>query len=515
LAEALGQDATPYVDAVRRYVARRPWRFHVPGHKGGAGAEAELLATLGEGTFQYDVPQDIEGIDVGPAPTPYDRAEQLAAGAYGAARSWFLTNGATQGNHALCLALARGGQVVVQRNSHASIVDGLVLSGARPHFAVPEYDEELGMALCVTPSSLQDALTARPGANAVFIVSPTYYGATADVAACAAVCHAAGAALVVDQAWGPHFGFHPDVPPSALTQGADAMLTSTHKIAGSLTQSAMLHVADSRWLDRVTLGRAVRIVRSTSPSSLLLSSLDAARRQLAVQGHRLLAGTLQRGAAARQSIDQVPGCRVVPGPDGVWPGVAAWDPMRIVIDVRGTGVSGHRVASGLRHPSGEEEPLVQVELATHATVVLVLGINEPPQPLADFPERLAVVAGQLSRGGPDAPVARPPRPLSGEATMTPREAWVAGDRHVPVAEAIGSISAEAIAGYPPGIPVLLPGERVTSAVVDHLHELVRAGVRLHGAADPQLRTLAIVASTAADRDPAPVRPTPGQVHVRP
>ena len=489
-------DQAPYVDALAAHVARHSSRFHVPGHKGGPGADPEVRALVGEATFLYDLPQDIEGIDVGPPPTPYDRAELLAARTYGAARSWFLSNGATQGNHALCLALARDSPVVVQRNSHASVVDGLVLSGGRPRFVAPEYDEELGMALCVMPDALARALSGAGGAEAAIIVSPTYYGATADVAACAEVAHRAGVALVVDQAWGPHFGFHPDVPPSALDVGADAMLTSTHKIIGSLTQSAMLHVADSPWIDQVKLARAVRIVRSTSPSSLLLASLDGARRQLATRGGELLDGTLRRGTAAREALAEVPGCRIVPGPDSVWPGVVAWDPLRIVLDVRETGHSGHAIAAGLRrHPVGAADVPVQVELATHATIVLVLGINEPEAPLRAFPEQLAALIAELGGQRAPAPVARPPRLLTGEPTLSPRAAWVAGSRAVPVHEAIGRISAEAIAGYPPGIPILLPGERITAELVEHLRELVRAGVRLHGASDPQLGTIETVSET--------------------
>src|SRR5918998_1087176 len=219
------QPSAPYLEAVVAYATRGSTRFHVPGHKGGAGADPGLRAALGWPALTADIPQDIEGIDLGPEPTPYQRAELLAAEAHGAARSFFLTNGATQGNHALCLALAPlGAPVVVQRNSHASVIDGLVLSG-------------------VTPESLRRALDATPGARAACIVSPTYYGMSADVSGCAEVAHAAGVPLVVDQAWGPHFGFHPDLPPSALAEGADAVLTSTHKIVGSLTQSAMLHIA--------------------------------------------------------------------------------------------------------------------------------------------------------------------------------------------------------------------------------------------------------------------------------
>src|ERR671916_129453 len=230
------QPTAPYLDAVVAYAFRGTGRYHVPGHKGGPGADPGLRKAIGVDALAADVPQDIHGIDLGPSPTAYERAERLAADAYGAGRSWFLTNGATQGNHALCLALAPlGAPVVAQRNSHASVVDGLVLSGGLPSFVAPEYDADLGVAHGVDPAQLERTLAATPGARAAFIVSPTYYGMAADVTGCAEVAHAAGVPLVVDQAWGPHLGFHRALPPGALQAGADAMLTSVHKIAGSLT----------------------------------------------------------------------------------------------------------------------------------------------------------------------------------------------------------------------------------------------------------------------------------------
>src|SRR6201997_2149669 len=161
--EPAGQPTAPYLEAITAYGFRGSLRFHVPGHKGGEGADPGLRASLGDRALLRDVPQDIEGIDVGPSPTPYERAEQLAADAYGAKRTWFLTNGATQGNHALCLAMATPGTpVVLQRNSHASMVDGLILSGGIPTWMAPEYDPELGMAHGVTPESLERALRDTP-----------------------------------------------------------------------------------------------------------------------------------------------------------------------------------------------------------------------------------------------------------------------------------------------------------------------------------------------------------------
>src|SRR5687768_15816860 len=374
------QPSAPYMEAVVAYATRGSTRFHVPGHKGGAGADPGLRAALGWAALGADIPQDIEGIDLGPEPTPYQRAELLAAEAHGAARTFFLTNGATQGNHALCLALAPlGASVVVQRNSHASVIDGLVLSGGTPTFVAPEYDDGLGMAHGVTPDALAAAIAAAPDARAAFIVSPTYYGLCADVAGCAAVAHAAGVALIVDQAWGPHFGFHAELPPTALAEGADAMLTSTHKIVGSLTQSAMLHVRAGALLDSDSLARSVRLVRSTSQSSLLFASLDAARRQLAVHGDALLERTIAAGDRARDAIAAVPGCAVVGEELIGQPGVAAWDPLRIVIDVRGTGRTGYEVAAALRATYD-----THVELATHATIVLLLGLGQPEEELLRF-----------------------------------------------------------------------------------------------------------------------------------
>jgi arginine decarboxylase len=486
---APGQPTAPYLDALVAYGFRGPTRFHVPGHKGGAGADPGLRWALGERALLLDVPQDTEGIDMGPEPTPYRQAEELAAAAYGAERSWFLTNGATQGNHALCLALAPPGtNVVLQRNAHASLIDGLVLSGGTPAFVAPETDDELGMAHGVTRESLWTALERCGDARAVFVVSPTYYGLTADVAGLAEVAHAAGAALVVDQAWGPHFGFHPGVPQSALALGADAVITSTHKLVGALTQAAMLHVAHGGRIDPDAVARTVRLVRSTSPSSLLLASLDAARRQLAVHGQALLAGTLAAAAHARVAIDGVPGCAVVGERLVGRPGVHGWDPLRLTIDVRGTGRSGYEVAATLRAGSD-----IHVELATHATLVLVLGVHEQEKALERFVHDLGATVAEIARPiePAQAPLVRPPE-LSEALAVPPRDAFLGETEVIAVDDALGRVSCEAVAGYPPGIPALLPGERIRAEVVGYLRELAAAGARLHGASDPAFETITVL-----------------------
>jgi arginine decarboxylase len=497
--EPARQPTAPYLEAVTAYGFRGSTRFHVPGHKGGAGADPGLRSALGERALLLDVPQDIEGIDLGPSPTPYERAEELAAQAYGAARAWFLTNGATQGNHALCLALAPpGARIVLQRNSHASVIDGLVLSGGLATFVAPEYEEELGIAHGVTPEALERALERAPGARSVFVVSPTYYGMAADVGALADVAHARDAALVVDCAWGAHFGFHEALPPCPLALGADAMLASTHKLVGSLTQSAMLLVSGSARLDARAIARAVRLVRSTSQSALLMASLDAARRQLAVHGEALLDRTLAAASRARAVIDAIPGCAVIgPGHLGR-PGIAGWDPLRIVIDVRGTGRTGYEVAAALRDSYD-----IYVELATHATTVLVLGLGQPVAALERLAHDFAETVRRIARPGSAAGAVRAPLALAHETAVAPRDAFLGDSEAVPVTEAVGRISCEAIAGYPPGVPSLLPGERIGAEVVAYLRELVAVGARLHGAADPSFTTVRVLAGARAAAPGAP------------
>ena len=482
------QPSAPYLDAVVAYGNRGSGRFHVPGHKGGPGADPGLRFALGDRALALDIPQDIHGVDLGRSPTPYQRAEQLAAEAYGARRTWFLTNGATQGNHALCLALAPlATRVVAQRNSHASLVDGLVLSGGLPAFVAPAYEPTLGMAHGITPEDLRATLVEHPDAAIVFMVSPTYYGMVADVAGCAAVAHEHGAALVVDQSWGPHFGFHPDLPPGALAQGADASLTSIHKMAGSLTQSAMLHVADTGRIDTDRIERMLRLLRTTSPSSLLMASLDATRRQLAVHGEALIHETLAAVHRTREKLATVSGLAVV-GPEQVGrPGVVGWDPLRIVLDVTGLGRTGYEVSQALRNAYD-----VQPELATQATMVLIVGIAEDPKALERVAGDIDEVAKQIRRDGTTKPVLAPPASLGRPMAVSPRDAFLGISEVVGVDDAVGRISCESIAGYPPGIPALLPGEEITAETIAYLRELVVTGARLHGASDPEFATVNVL-----------------------
>jgi lysine decarboxylase len=218
-----------------------------------------------------------------------------------------------------------------------------------------------------------------------------------------------------------------------------------------------------------------------------MASLDAARRQLAVHGEALLERTIAASARAREAIDAAPGCAVVGEGLVGRPGIAGWDPLRIVIDVRGTGCTGYEVASALRAAYD-----IYVELATHATLVLVLGLGQPVEALERLAHDFGETVRRISRPGETAVLARPPGAFEHETALAPRDAFLGRGEAVPVDDAVGRISCESIAGYPPGVPALLPGERVTAEVIDYLRELTGAGARLHGAADPTFTTIRVL-----------------------
>ncbi len=307
-AERAEQDQTPYLDAIVEYAERRPGRFHVPGHKGGDGADPAAIDALGRAAFDRDVPAGIEGIDVGPD-SPFQQAQRLAAKAWGARRSWFLINGASQGNHATCLVLRHAGTRVVgpaQRPFEHDRRDHPRRPGAAPS-SRPSSTTISASPTALLPSRSPGRSTASPDAVAALTVSPTYFGAVADVAGLAEVCHERNLPLVVDEAWGAHLRFSPLLPASALECGADLVLSSVHKLVGSLTQSAILHLGPDGLIDEDVVDRCVTLTESTSPSALLTASLDAARRYAAINGPELLAETLAGVERARAEVQRIPG----------------------------------------------------------------------------------------------------------------------------------------------------------------------------------------------------------------
>jgi arginine decarboxylase len=462
----LDQTCTPYADALAAYADADVLRLGVPGHQASTDAQPGLADFLGRRTLELDIPPLTQGIDFGDVPTPLGQAAYLAAQAWGGRRAWFLTNGASKGNLVACLALrGLGTQVVLQRSVHSSVVDGLALAGLDAAFVYPSVDSDLGIAHGVTATDLDATLTANPDAVAAYVVTPSYFGAVADVAALARVAHDHGVPLVVDEAWGSHFGFHPELPVNALRLGADLVISSTHKLAGSLTQSAMLHLGHGDFADRLEplLDRAFRSMQSTSASGLLMASLDHARRQLAVNGRTTITATLEAVTKIRGRIEAEGRFALADARMLAFDDVTQLDPLRVVIDTRAGGISGHEA----RHILFEQHQ-IHIEMSTDSVLVAVVGAGAVPDvdrlidALHSLPIRDMSASDAINL------------PAPGNRAITVRDAYFGATEVVAATEAIGRVSADTVAAYPPGIPNLLPGEVVTAEVVEFLQQTAAA-----------------------------------------
>ena len=301
----MNQHSTPLLAAAKRYLDIDHAAFYMPGHKRGQGIDREFTALMGETIFRLDLPELPELEDA------VAEAEILAADAYRSDRAWFLTNGSTCGIQAMLLATCKDGdKVLIGRNCHKAAIAGFVLTGATPIYLPTDYLPEFDLDLGVSPETLELFLRKHPDAKAVMLVSPNYFGVCGEIEQLVAIAHSYNVPLLVDAAHGAHLGFHPDLPISALQAGADLVVQSTHKVAGSLTQSSILHLQGDR-IHSKQVDRALQILRSSSPNLLLLISLDVARRQMAINGKELLTETLRLANVARSRLSQLPNLRTV------------------------------------------------------------------------------------------------------------------------------------------------------------------------------------------------------------
>jgi arginine decarboxylase len=464
----LDQRRAPLFEALRHYAQQVRAPLHVPGHKQGLGAPRSMREFFGQQILSIDL-TEAPGLDDLHAPTGViAEAQELAAEAFGAAHSFFLVGGTTAGLHGLIMSACRPGQsLAVPRHAHRSVLGALILSGAKPAWVRTCLHAELDLAAHMDLGSLRRALT---GASAALLVHPTYFGTIGSLAAEIDLIHQRNLPVIVDEAHGSHFHFHPDLPPSALSYGADGVVHSVHKTGGSLTQSSICHLGSQSRIPADRLKEMLRLVQSTSPSYLLMASLDLARRELRISGHEAWERALQLAETARTKLAKIPGIMIC----------QTADPTKLLIDVRGRGRTGLSAAAHL-WASG-----VAVETAGLGYILAVLTPGDRLQTV----EHLVAALKSLPPG--DEQPIRVPEPPWPEVVLTPREAFLGQKAAIPLAEAVGCIAAELISPYPPGIPVVAPGERLTPEVIGYLQHAVGAGYHLQGPADPHLRTIQVV-----------------------
>ena len=459
----------PLLDAWLHFHENRPTPFTIPGHK----KRIDLVGDVIAGDVPLYAGLDTMKLSHG----VLAEAESRAANLWGADICRFSTGGATHANQAVALAVAGDGdEVIVSRTLHRSMLLGLVLAGLTPIWVRPEVDPKTGLPMGVAPRTVREALVEHPAARAVFVGDPSYVGTIGDVAGLAAVAHEFGLPLVVDAAWSAHFGFHPELPRHPLQLGADVMVTSAHKTLPAWSQAALV-LARTHRVDAARLEAGVEATATTSPAGAMLASIDAARALLERDGRALLDEAIRATREVRDRLLEIEGLIVLDGPDV--------DPLKLTLVLSSTGADGNAVEQDLLAAG------LPVESADRDVLVAVVS-------LADTVDTLNALGAALSaaidrhRGEPravDGPAAYRVQPV---AAVPPRQAFFARSTSVPFNDVVGRVSAELVAPYPPGIPVLAPGERITNETLAALEHARRAGVRIAYAADPTLATLRVI-----------------------
>jgi arginine decarboxylase len=483
-----GQNKAPILDAIKKYHESGITPFTTPGHKTGAGVFEEDKAIIGDSPFLNDISMQNGLDDRRESKGIQEEAEELAAKAVGADKTFFSTNGSSLSAHVATLTLADAGdKILVSRNTHKSMIAALIMADVIPVFLEPGIDDELDIQHGITPEHLEKMLEENPDAKGVFIVSPTYYGVTSDVKSLAQICHKHDIPLVIDEAWGPHFPFHSQLPESALSCGADMSFGSVHKTMNGLGQSSIINLQGKRIdQDRFTL--CFDLFESTSPSALIMASIDAARRQMALHGEELWGKALELSRRARLELSKLKGLRVIGKEVLGRPGAFDLDETKLTIDIKKLGVSGYMAADWIL-----EQYKITFELITHRHLMAIISVGDTDETVDRLIEAVKGFYKWAKQTKPDSYVDLPHhRQLGTSQVMTPTKAFFSPTKKVTLKEAEGEIIAEMVSPYPPGIPRLLPGERITPAIIEYLQKGRDGGMLALDPSDQKLKTLRVV-----------------------
>lgn len=520
----LDQSKAPIIETLRNITQKPHSPFYAPGHKQGKGIPQILKNLLGTKVFQADLPELPELDNLFAPETVIQEAQELAAETFGALHTKFLVNGSTTGIIAGILATCdHGDKIILPRNIHQSIISGLIISGAIPIFITPQYDSNWDIPLCVTPESIAQALAKHPDTKAVMIVYPTYHGVCGDIKAIAEQVHKYNIPLLVDEAHGPHFAFHPELPIPALVGGADLTVQSIHKVLGAMTQASMLHLGSQR-IDYYRLSQALQMLQSSSPSYLLLASLDAARQQMALFGEELMSKTIQLSNDARNRISQLPnyfvfdkeeigknqeGINLTGSPEDSYlleneaqevigksgkifstPNLSttySLDQTRLTVKVSNIGLSGYEADQILHQELGVTCELPSFE---HLTFIISLGNTK-----TDIEQLVTGLISLSQRQLVNQPTHQQRKfyldLIDSSIAISPRDAFFSKKDSLPIEKSIGYISAELLCPYPPGIPVLIPGEIITQKHLQILEQVRKLGGIITGCSDPILKTIKV------------------------
>ncbi|GIQ68290.1 aminotransferase class V-fold PLP-dependent enzyme [Xylanibacillus composti] len=487
----MDQANTPLFDALVRHAERNPIQFHIPGHKKGAGMDEAFRRFIGDNALSIDL------INIAPLDDLHNpggvirEAQELAAQAFGADHTYFSVQGTSGAIMTMIMTVCEpGDKIIVPRNVHKSVMSAIIFAGAKPVFISPAMDERLGIAHGITLRAVKRALKLHPDAKAVLVINPTYFGVCTNLKEIVDTVHQHGMPVLVDEAHGVHIHFHEQLPLSAMQAGADMAATSVHKLGGSLTQSSVLNVREGL-INPKRVQSIISMLTTTSTSYLLLASLDAARRHLVMNGRALADRAIRMANEAREQINNIPNLycfgREILGSEAAYD----YDPTKLTIHVRKLGITGYEVENWLR-----KEYNIEVELSDMYNILCLITPGDDEQTVQLLIRALTRLSAELQKQH-DSGEIMIKTPEIPHLSLSPRDAFYADTEVIPLREAAGRIIAEFIMVYPPGIPILLPGEVVTQDNIDYIEEHLQVGLPVQGPEDKTIQNVKVIVETTA------------------
>ncbi|KQO04726.1 aminotransferase class I/II-fold pyridoxal phosphate-dependent enzyme [Paenibacillus sp. Leaf72] len=482
----MDHNKTPLFSALRRHAEQNPTQFHIPGHKKGLGSDAEFRAFIGDNALSIDL-INIAPLDDLHQPTGViEEAQKLAADAFGADYTYFSVQGTSGAIITMIMSVCLpGDKIIVPRNVHKSIMAAIIFAGARPIFISPVRDENLGIDHGITTRAVKRALDKHPDAKAVLVINPTYYGVCADLKEIVDLVHTFDIPVLVDEAHGVLIHFNEKLPMSAMQAGADMAATSVHKLGGSMTQSSVLNVRGGR-VNPHRIQTIISMLTTTSTSYILLSSLDTSRRNLALNGHKLAEQAIELAQYARKTINEIPGLycfgREILGGEATFD----LDPTKVAIHVRHLGITGYETENWLRDHFN-----LEIEMSDMYNILCLVTPGDTSDSIEKLLEALRALSDSFNEGAearelvvkiPDIP----------QLSLSPRDAFYGQTEVVPFKESAGRIIAEFIYVYPPGIPILLPGEVISQKNIDYIVEHVEVGLPVKGPEDRNVEFVKVI-----------------------
>ncbi|WP_219836400.1 aminotransferase class I/II-fold pyridoxal phosphate-dependent enzyme [Paenibacillus sp. R14(2021)] len=481
---------TPLFTALREHAAKDPVQFHIPGHKKGVGSDSEFREFIGDNALSIDL-INIAPLDDLHQPTGViEEAQKLAADAFGADYTFFSVQGTSGAIMTMILSVCSpGDKIIVPRNIHKSIMSAIIFAGARPIFISPARDANLGIDHGITTRSVQRALDRHHDAKAVLVINPTYYGACADLKEIVDLVHSYDIPVLVDEAHGVLIHFHEKLPMSAMQAGADMAATSVHKLGGSMTQSSVLNVRSER-INQKRVQTIISMLTTTSTSYILLASLDTSRRNLAINGHDIAERAIKLAQHAREEINNMPGLYCIGEEILGTEATYDYDQTKLTIHVRHLGITGYETENWLR-----EHYNIEVELSDMYNILALVTPGDTEESLGKLLTALRDLAEQHHINEANELVVKIPE--IPHLSLTPRDAFYADTEVVPFKESAGRIIAEFIYVYPPGIPILLPGEVISQTNIDYIIDHVEVGLPVKGPEDRSIQFVKVIVEEEA------------------